>query len=119
MNTKKNSYSAVRNTFQNKINWYRTLCNQTMGAGTSYRPTPTQLSSFAKWIDKGATLQNVTATQLNRWCGGNRSWTVSAVRNTLADKFGKNCIKAVAFNKSGGFIVVTTPTRQGKTFRIN
>lgn len=119
MSTNKNSYSAVRNNFQNKINWYRTLCNQTFGSGSSYRPTPAQLNSFAKWIDKGACVQNVSSSQLNRWCGYPKNWTVTAAKTTLSQKFGKSVIKAVAYSKSGGFIVATSPTRQGKTFRIN
>jgi hypothetical protein len=119
MGTKKNSYSVVRNNIQNKMNCYRTLWNQTTGSGSSYRPTPAQLNSFSKWIDKGATLHAVTCSQLNRWCGTSRNWTVTTAKSTLANKFGKTCIKAVAYNKTGGFIVATSQTRQGKSFRIN
>jgi hypothetical protein len=120
MGNKKTTYSAVRNTIQTKMNCYRTLWNQTTGSSSSYRPTPAQINSLTKWVEKGARIQNVTYTQLNRWAGTpQRNWTVGAAKSTLTNKFGKSCIKAVAWNKSGGFIVATTPTRQGKSFKIS
>ncbi len=119
MAAKKTSYASVRSQFQNKMNWYKTLCAQTTGGSNKYRPTPAQLNSISKWIEKGAVLQSITSTQLNRWAGANRNWTVNAAKNTLASKWGKSCVKAVAYNKTGGFIVATTPTRKGKTFQFS
>ena len=77
----------------------------TTGGTAKFRPTPAQLNSFARWIEKGAIIQNVTNTQLNRWAGQSKSWTPGTVRTCLSKKFGKTCIKAVAWNKTGGFIV--------------
>ena len=116
--TKRTSYAGIRNQFQNKLNSYKVLCNQTTGGTSSYRPTPTQLNSFAKWVDKGAIVQNVTFTQLNRWAGCNKKWTPGTAKSTLWNRFGKTCIKAVAYNKTGGFIVATSPTRNGKSFKF-
>lgn len=115
MAAKKTSYASVRSQFQNKMNYYKTLCAQTTGGSSKFRPTPTQLTSISKWVDKGATLQNVTNTQLNRWAGTNRNWTVNTAKSTITQKWGKSCVKAVAYNKTGGFIVATTNTRKNKT----
>jgi len=116
MATKKTNYTSIRSQFQNKMNFYKTLCAQTTGGSSKFRPTPAQLNSISKWIDKGAVLKNISNTQLNRWAGSNRNWTVGSVKTTLASKWGKSCVKAVAYNKSGGFIVATTPTRKGRSF---
>lgn len=119
--SKKTTYASVRTTFQNKANYFKTLANQTMGTPSSKRPSPAQLNSFSKWIDKGAVLQNVSNTQLNRWAGAtpkSKDWSVASAKSTLAKQFGKTSIKAVAFNKSGGFIVATSPTRNGRNFRF-
>jgi hypothetical protein len=114
MTTKKTSYTSIRSQFQNKMNFYKTLCAQTTSGAAKNRPTPAQLNSISKWIDKGAVLKSVTNTQLNRWAGTNRNWTPNAAKSTLASKWGKSCVKAVAYNKSGGFIVATTSTQKGK-----
>lgn len=115
---KKWTYSNVRSTFQTKMSSYKVLCNQTTGASAKHRATPTQLNSFSKWIEKGATIQNVTPTQLNRWAGKQHDWTVSSAKTQLTSKYGKTYIKAVTWNKAGGFIVATSSTRAGKTFKI-
>lgn len=119
MATKKTTYASVRSQFQSKMNYYKTLCAQTSGGASKGRPTPTQLNQFSKWIEKGAVIQNVSNTQLNRWAGKSRNWTVGAAKTTLTSKWGRSCIKAVAPSKTGGFIVATTPTRNGKSFRFS
>jgi hypothetical protein len=116
---KKTTYTGVRTKFQIKMNAYRTLCNQTTGGVSAHRPTPTQLSTFSKWVDKGAVIHSVTPTQLGRWSGQQqKTWTPGTVKTTLTQKFGKTYIKAVAYDKTGGFIVATSPTRGGKTFKF-
>ena len=115
---KKQSYAGVRTTFENKMNAYKALCTQTTGSTSKFRPTPAQLNSFARWVDKGAIIQTVSNTQLNRWSGSPKTWTPGTVRTCLSKKFGKTCIKAVAYNKTGGFIVATSPTRKGRNFKF-
>ncbi len=123
---KKTTYASVRANFQNKANFFKTLANQTTGSTSGNRPSPSQLNSFSKWIEKGAVLQSVSKTQLNRWSSSaskgktsqSKSWSVASAKTTLAKQFGKGSIKAVAYNKSGGFIVATSPTRNGKSFRF-
>jgi hypothetical protein len=119
MTSKKPTFASVRSVCQNKINAFQTVVTQTAGAGAKFRPTPSQLNTFARLIDKGAQIQRVTNSQLNRWAGRNRTWTPGSVKSVLSSKFGRTCIKAVAFNKTGGFIVATTPTRKGRPFRFN
>ncbi len=120
MAAKKMNYTTVRSQFQNKLNAYKTLCNQTSGGSAQYRPTPQQLNSVAKWVEKGAVIQNVSSTQLNRWASKPRTnWTVGTAKTTLTGKYGKNTIKAVCSSKTGGFIVATIPTRNGKNFKIS
>ena len=116
--TKKTTFSSVRSNIQNKINSYRTLCNQTTGGTSKSRPTPAQLNTFAKWVDKGAMIQNVTPTQLNRWAGKPQNWTTISAKQQLFSKYGKSCIKAVTSSKTGGFIVATSAVRGGKSFKI-
>lgn len=117
MPTKKTSFATVRNNFRNKINSYQVLLAQTSGGASKYTPTPMQLNSFSRWIEKGAKLQKVSAAQLNRWAGTRKSnWSATTAKSTLVKKFGKSCIKAVACNKTGGFIVATSPVRKGRTF---
>ncbi|NOX59700.1 MAG: hypothetical protein GXP29_12710 [Planctomycetes bacterium] len=119
--SKKTTYASVRTTFQNKANFFKTLANQTMGSTSSKRPSPAQLNSFSKWIDKGAILQNVSNTQLNRWAGAtskSKNWSTASAKTMLSKQFGKTSIKAVAFSKTGGFIVATSPTRNGRNFRF-
>jgi len=109
---KKMTFSTVRNNFKNKINAYS-------GGSNKQGPTPSQLNTFGRWIEKGARLQKVTPTQLNRWAGtSRRNWTPTAAKNCLASKWGKSCIKAVTNNKTGGFLVATSSTRKGKPFRF-
>lgn len=119
--SKKTTYASVRSNFQNKASFFKTLANQTTGSKSTKRPSPAQLNSFSKWIDKGAVLQSVSNIQLSRWAGKtpkNKQWSVASAKTTLAKQFGKSSIKAVAYNKSGGFIVATSPTRNGKNFRF-
>ena len=94
---KKLTYPNIRSNLQNKVNAYRTLMAQTTGSGSKQRPTPTQINSFAKLIDKGAVIHNVTNTQLNRWAGKPRNWTVGSTKTTLYGKYGKNFIKFIIF----------------------
>jgi hypothetical protein len=115
----KTTYAGVRTKFQNKMNAYKTLCNQTTGGTSSHRPTPTQLNSFSKWVDKGAIIHSVSPTQLGRWSGQYKTWTPGTAKTALTQKFGKSSIKAVAYSSTGGFIVATTPTKGGKTFRFH
>lgn len=119
MKAKKPTYANIRTNLQNKVNSYKTLCSQTTGGTAKHRPTPAQLNSFSKWIDKGAIVHNVSGAQLNRWAGKAKNWTVGSAKTTLSQKWGKSYIKAVAWNKTGGFIVATSPTRKGKSFRLS
>lgn len=119
MTSKKPTFASVRSQCQNKINAYQTVVTQTAGAGAKFRPTPSQLNTFARLIDKGAQIQRVTNSQLNRWAGRSRNWTPGAAKSVLSRKFGKSSIKAVAFNKTGGFIVATSSTRKGRPFRFS
>ncbi len=118
--SKKSTYAGVRQNFQNKMNAYKMLCNQATGSpSSSRRATPTQLKTFSKWIDKGAVVHNVSNTQLNRWAGvANKNWTVGTAKTAMSNKFGKSVIKAVAYNKTGGYIVATNPTSGGKVVRL-
>lgn len=119
MPIKKTSFATVRNNFRTKINSYQVLLAQTSGGASKFTPSPTQLNSFSRWIDKGAKLQRVSATQLNRWAGTSKSnWSATTAKSTLVKKFGKSCIKAVACNKTGGFIVATSSVRNGRTFNF-
>ena len=118
-------YRTVFNTFQCKINSYKTLYNQTRGPAKYTRPTPAILNTFANWINKGAVVQTVTRTQVAKWAR-NTKWNFSpsnpnttACKNVLATKFGKQTIKAVARTKSGSFMVATSPTWKGKPFMFS
>lgn len=108
--------------FEMKINSFKTLCNQTRGPAKCGRPTPTTLNSFANWINKGAIVQTCTSAQIARWSKAtkfnfnSRTPSVTACKNILSAKFGKATIKAVAFTKSGSFMVVTSPTCKGRNF---
>ena len=110
------------NTFEKKIDSYKTLCDQTRGPATCGRPTPTTLNSFANWINKGAVVQTVSKAQVSRWARTtNKSFnphnpSPTACKNVLAAKFGRSAIKAVAKTKSGSFMVATTPTINGRSF---
>jgi hypothetical protein len=119
--TRGTSYQTLRNNFQYKINSYRTLYNQTQNPqGGKYKsPSPATLNTFANWVNKGAVVHQVTASQINRWAGTNRNCTTAnAVKSVLWNKFGKTPIKAVCKAKSGNFLVAAMPTHKGKTFRF-
>jgi hypothetical protein len=116
---KKFTYPYIRYTLQNKVNAYKTLMAQTTGTPSRNRPTPTQINTFAKWIDKGAVLHNVTNAQLNRWAGKTKTWTTGSAKSTLVSKYGKNAIKFVAPNKTGGWLVATPSTYRGKPFKFS
>jgi hypothetical protein len=116
------AWKRCNNEFSNKITSYKTLYNQTRGPAKHGRPTPTTLTTFANWINKGGVIHTVTATQVARWAKATktnfktRTATPTACRNVLCKKFGKTNIKAVARTKSGSFMVVTPAQVQGKWF---
>ena len=117
------SYKNVGTTLQHKINSYKTLFQQCQGtSGRFPRPTPSTLNSFANWINKGAVIQTVSAQQVARWAHAtNKSFnprnpSPTACKNILTKKFGKSAIKAVACTRTGQFMVVTTPTVNGRSF---
>ena len=116
-------YTGVYNRFQQKINSYRMLCNQTKGQAKITRPTQTTLNAFANWIDKGANICTVTPAQLNRWAGKSSKYynkwnTPTTCRNFLNYKFGKSTIKAVARTKTGSYMIACSPTWKGKPFNF-
>jgi hypothetical protein len=116
-------YTTVYNQFQQKINSYRMLCNQTKGHAKTTRPTQTTLTTFANWIEKGANIYTITPAQLNRWAGKtskyyNKWHTPTNCRNFLHYKFGKSTIKAVARTKTGSYMVACSPTYKGKPFNF-
>lgn len=120
MNT--SAYRACCNTFEQKIQSYKTLCTQAQGSGSQNRPSPTTLNSFANWINKGAVIQTVSAQQVARWAHAtNKSFnprnpSPTTCKNILTKKFGKSAIKAVACTKTGQYMVATTPTVNGRSF---
>jgi hypothetical protein len=117
--TSYSNYSNLRCNFQQKINGYRTLYNQTQGTGGTNRPSPTTLNTFASWINKGAVIHKVSPTQICRWSKTNQKFTsVNAVKTALCNKFGKTPIKAVCKSKGGSYLVATVPTYHGKNFRF-
>ena len=115
-------YKNVCNSFQDKIESYKALINQTQGPAKFGRPTPTTLNSFANWINKGAIIQTCTSAQVNRWARttnmkcNTTTPSVTTCKNILGRKFGKNTIKAVARTKNGAYMVVTSPTANGRPF---
>ena len=117
--SKKTTYTSVRTNCQKKIEAFRTIINNAAPSSAKSGATATQLNSFSKWIDKGAIVQNVSNTQLNRWAGKTRKWTVGAAKTTLSGKFGKSAIKAVAPSKTGGFIVATSAIVKGRSFSFS
>ncbi|MCG3131044.1 MAG: hypothetical protein FLDDKLPJ_01819 [Phycisphaerae bacterium] len=111
----KNCYS----TFNNKINAYRTLANQTTGSATYKRPSPTQLTSFANWVNKGCNVFCVSPTQISRYAPRYSNFnpnSISSVKTTLCNKFGRSTIKAVCRDKQGNFLICCSPTSKGKPF---
>lgn len=115
-------YQQTFNTLDQKICAYRTLWNQTCGAATNKRPTPSTLNSIANWINKGAVLHTITRSQVARWTSTrNNPFTgnsPSSVKQALCRTFGKSTIKAVCQDKTGKFIVVTSPTCNGRPFNF-
>jgi hypothetical protein len=110
-------YAQVGNQFEQKIASYRTLFNQAKGPAKFQRPAPATLSSFANWIDKGAVVQRVSAAQCTRWSTTGRPCrTAAAAKAALTSKFGRTTIKAVMKDKSGGFLVATSPQHKGRKF---
>ncbi len=113
------NYRTICANFEQKINSYKTLCNQATGPANASRPSPTTLNSFAKLINKGAVIQCVSPSQVTRWSGSNRRVnSATTAKNVLSQRFGRSCIKAVTCDKSGGFLVATAATRNGKTFKF-
>ena len=119
------AYKTCCNTFEKKIESYKTLCAQAQSTSGAYtRPTPGTLNTFANWINKGAVVQTCSPQQVARWArAANKNFnprnpSPTACKNVLAKKFGRSAIKAVARCKNGTFMVVTTPTIKGKTFNF-
>jgi hypothetical protein len=110
-------YGQIGWDFEHRARSYRMLWDQTRGACKFKRPTPTTLKTFSNWINKGSYVWKVTNTQINRWCDTNQQFkTCASVKNALWNRFGKSTIKAVTFDKSGHYLVVTAPTYKGKPF---
>ena len=113
-------YAGTFRMFEQKINSYKTLYNQTRGVAKFDRPTTATLNTFANWVGKGANVYTITTTQLNRWAGVTRTkydWTKpTSCRNFLYNKFGKTTIKAIAKSKNGQYMVACSPTFKGKPF---
>lgn len=113
------SYMNLKNCFQQKINSYRTLVSQTQGASGAGRPSPATLNSFANWINKGCVIHKVSSAQISRWSpSGKKCSTPSTAKTILYSKFGKSPIKAVCKSKGGSFLVATTPTYRGRSFKF-
>ncbi len=112
-------YSSVCNTFQNKVQGFRTLCEQTTGSSKGARPTPATLKTFGNWINKGANVWKVSSSQVNRWCKPSNSIkSATSAKSALCKRFGKSAIKAVCPSKTGGFIVAVAPTVKGRAFNF-
>ncbi len=118
------AYKACCQTFEQRIQSYKTLCTQTQGTGTWGRPSPATLNTFANWINKGAVVQTVSPQQVARWARAtHKSFnpsnpTPTACKAVLTKKFGKSAIKAVARCKNGTFMVATPSTVNGRTFNF-
>ncbi|MBI1825304.1 MAG: hypothetical protein HY287_04930 [Planctomycetes bacterium] len=116
------AYKTVCNNIERKLDSFKTLFQQAQGTGGAHRPTPSTLTSFCNWVNKGAVIQTCSTAQVNRWAQTtNKSFNPSnpspnACKKVLAAKFGRGCIKAVAKTKTGQFMVATTPTVNGRTF---
>lgn len=115
-------YKGVCDTFNWKINSFRTLYNQARGPAKYTRPTPATLNTFANWINKGNIIQTCTPNQVAKWARlknvnfNPRTGTSTTCKNVLYKKFGKTTIKAVARTKTGSYMVVTPPMWKGKPF---
>ncbi|MEK6800244.1 MAG: hypothetical protein AABZ12_14895 [Planctomycetota bacterium] len=117
------AYRTCCNSFEQKMNSYRTLCNQAKGPWNRNCPSPTTLNSFANWINKGAIIQCCTPAQVSRWARTTdknfnaRNSSPTACKTVLTAKFGKSTIKAVAKTRSGSFMVACSPTwKNGRSF---
>ena len=117
-------YRNVCNSLQRKMDSFKTLYNQAKGPARYTRPTPAILNSFCNWINKGSIVQTVSSAKVARWARlanknfNSRSPTTASCKTVLCAKFGKTTIKAVARTKTGQFMVVTTPTWHGKSFKF-
>lgn len=115
-------YKSCQTSFQDKVQSFKMLMNQTTGSAKWTRPSTTTLNSFANWINKGAVIQMCTPAQVMRWAKlTNKNFTSrtanpTSCKNVLCAKFGKSTIKAVARTKSGSFMVATSPVCKGKKF---
>ena len=119
------AYKSCCNTFERKIQSYKTLCAQAQGTSGAYnRPTPGTLNTFANWINKGAIVQTCSPAQVARWArAANKNFnprnpSPTACKTVLTSKFGRSTIKAVARCANGAFMVATTPTVKGRTFNF-
>lgn len=117
------AYKSCCNTFERKIQSYKTLCNQAQSTSGNYnRPTPGTLNTFANWINKGAIIQTCSPAQVARWARTTnknfnpRNPSPTACKTVLTSKFGRSTIKAVARCANGSFLVATTPTVNGRNF---
>ncbi len=116
--TNKPTYRTVSSNFKNKITSYQTLYRQTQGS-KSGGPTPSNLNTLGKWVEKGAVIQTVSSSQLKRWSKNSKTFNSPAsAKYTLTRKFGKTPIKAVCPGKGNNWIVATSQTWKGKTFRF-
>ncbi len=112
-------YQTFCNNVNNKIASYRCLTAQATGPARYTRPSPATLSTFSKWIEKGAIIHKVSATQVKRWSKTSQACTSAASAKTvMSHRFGKSTIKAVTSSKTGGFLVATTPVWKGKSFKF-
>ncbi|MEE9294865.1 MAG: hypothetical protein V3W34_07900 [Phycisphaerae bacterium] len=110
-------YQTVCNSFNKKIASYKCLTTQATGPAKCARPTPATLNSFGKWIEKGAIIQKVSSAQVKRWASTNRTFkSATSAKTVLQQRFGKGCIKAVACDKAGGFLVATPAIWKGRAF---
>lgn len=90
-----------------------------MGPARKSRPSPASLNSFSKWIEKGAVVQKVSATQLRKWSSSKQAFkSTASAKSCMEHRFGKGAIKAVIPNKTGGFLVATASTWKGKSFHF-
>jgi len=118
------AYKACYQTFEQRIQSYKTLCTQAQGTGTWGRPSPATLNSFANWINKGAVVHTVSPQQVARWArAAHKAFnpsnpTPTACKAVLTKKFGKSAIKAVARCKNGTFMVATTQSVNGRSFNF-
>lgn len=115
-------YSSIYNNFSQKLQSIKTLCNQATGPAKGKRPSPTTLTTFANWLNKGCNVCTLSNTQVQKWAyatGQNFSPnSITNAKNVLWTKFGKNAIKAVTCDKNGGFLVACAPTVNGRPFII-